>query len=211
MSVDYNNFAKTFSKSREKMKWEEIEYFLSSNEFDWKKILDIWCWNWRLLKNIEENNIKISSYLWLDLSNWLLEEAKKNHPNSNFLELNMLDLDKLEEKFDIIFFIASFHHLQKLDDRLEVLKKVRNLLWENWKIFLTNWNLIWQEKYKNSEINWSENEFWSIDFNIKIWEFYRFYHSFSINELEYLFKKTWFDIIENRIFENWKNLISIIK
>jgi hypothetical protein len=29
MSVDYNNFAKTFSKSRKNMKWEEIDYFLS--------------------------------------------------------------------------------------------------------------------------------------------------------------------------------------
>jgi hypothetical protein len=29
MSVDYNDFAKTFSNSRKKMKWEEIDYFLS--------------------------------------------------------------------------------------------------------------------------------------------------------------------------------------
>jgi hypothetical protein len=28
LQVDYDNFAKTFSKSRENMKWEEIEYFL---------------------------------------------------------------------------------------------------------------------------------------------------------------------------------------
>jgi hypothetical protein len=26
--VDYNNFAKTFSKSRKNMKWLEMEYFL---------------------------------------------------------------------------------------------------------------------------------------------------------------------------------------
>jgi len=29
MSVDYNNFAKTFSTSRKNMKWKEIDYFLS--------------------------------------------------------------------------------------------------------------------------------------------------------------------------------------
>jgi hypothetical protein len=29
MSVDYNNFAKTFSNSRKNMKWEEIDYFVS--------------------------------------------------------------------------------------------------------------------------------------------------------------------------------------
>jgi hypothetical protein len=29
MSVNYNDFAKTFSNSRKNMKWEELEYFLS--------------------------------------------------------------------------------------------------------------------------------------------------------------------------------------
>ena len=28
MSVDYNNFAKTFSSSRKNMKWEEIDFFM---------------------------------------------------------------------------------------------------------------------------------------------------------------------------------------
>jgi len=40
--VDYNNFAKTFSKSRKNMKWLEMEYFLAqlvlSND---TKILDV--------------------------------------------------------------------------------------------------------------------------------------------------------------------------
>jgi len=30
MSVDYNDFAKTFSNSRKNLKWEEIDYFLSN-------------------------------------------------------------------------------------------------------------------------------------------------------------------------------------
>lgn len=248
--VNYDNFAKTFSKSRLNMKWEEIDYFLKKYDLENKSVLDIGCGNGRLLQTIKEKNINIFSYLWLDLSNWLLDEAKKLHPESDFLELNMLDLDKLENedfmyflrkwklsesqdlanaksgrvfefskkilksdnlKFDVIFFIASFHHLQTFEERLLVLEKAKKLLNKDSKIFFTNWNLIWQEKYKNSEITWTENDFWSIDFNIKIWEFDRFYHSFSIKELEQLFKQTWFEIIENRIFDNWKNIISIIK
>jgi len=41
--VNYDNFAVTFSNSRNNMKWEEIEYFLEkySNFIDGKKILDI--------------------------------------------------------------------------------------------------------------------------------------------------------------------------
>jgi hypothetical protein len=30
MTVNYNNFSKTFSQSRKNMKWEEIEYFLET-------------------------------------------------------------------------------------------------------------------------------------------------------------------------------------
>jgi hypothetical protein len=40
----------------------------------------------------------------------------------------MLNLDKIESKYDAIFFIASFHHLQTKEERIEVLKKAKNLL-----------------------------------------------------------------------------------
>jgi hypothetical protein len=79
---------------------------------------------------------------------------------------------------------------------------------------MTNWALNSQlnaEKYKNSIVENSKNEFWSQDYNIKIGKFTRFYHSFSLEELEYLFKQVWFDIIENRLFENGRNWVSIVK
>jgi cyclopropane fatty-acyl-phospholipid synthase-like methyltransferase len=48
--VDYNNFAKTFSKSRKNMKWLEMEYFMEKLDFsDTTKILDIGCGNGRFL------------------------------------------------------------------------------------------------------------------------------------------------------------------
>jgi SAM-dependent methyltransferase len=215
MTVDYNNFAKTFSNSRKNMKWEEIEYFLSF--LDWQKnieILDVWCWNGRFLAFLKEKKINYKKYLWIDLSKWLLEEAKKNHIENDFLELNMLDLDKIWEKFDYIFFIASFHHLDSLENRLKVLKKAKNLLKENWKIFMTNWALnseLNEEKYKNSQIKNSKNTFWGLDYNIKIWKFDRYYHCFSLEELEYLAKKTWLKIKENRLFENNRNFVSIFE
>lgn len=216
MTVDYNDFAKTFSNSRKNMKWEEIEYFLSFLESE-KKIstLDIWCGNWRFLRALKNNNISINKYLWLDLSTWLLKEAKKINPESDFMELNMLDLDKLEwQKFDYIFFIASFHHLEKMEDRISVLKKAKKLLNVNWKIFMTNWSLeseLNKKRYLKSKISDSKNKFWSTDFSIKIWEFTRYYHCFNLSELEYLFKENWFKILENKEFENKKNFVSIIK
>jgi len=58
----------------------------------------------------------------------LLEQAKQIHKKFKFKELNMLDLDKLQTQFNYIFFIASFHHLNSVEDRLKVLKDTYNLL-----------------------------------------------------------------------------------
>jgi len=215
MSVDYNDFAKTFSNSRKKMKWEEIDYFLSFLE--WKKdisILDIWCWNGRFLSHLKDKHIKYTNYLWIDLSDWLLKEASELHPEEWFLHLNMLNIDSVNEKFDYIFFIASFHHLDNINYRKNVLKKASKLLNKDWKIFMTNWSLnseLNKERYNNSIIKNSKNIFWSLDYNIKLWKFYRYYHCFDLTELDFLFKENWFNIIENRLYDTWKNFISIIQ
>jgi len=214
MTVNYNNFAKTFSNSRKNMKWEEIDYFLSF--LTWKEnlnILDMWCGNWRFLWVLKEN-LEYFNYLWVDLSKWLLTEARKLHTENEFLELNMLEISKIKQKFTHIFFIASFHHLNTLKDRKKVLSKAYDLL-ENWgKIFMTNWALdseLNKEKYSKSIMENSENEFWSLDYIIKIGQYNRYYHCFDLSELEYLFNQTWFEIIENREFENKRNFISIIQ
>jgi len=231
--VDYNSFAKTFSDSRKNMKWEEISYFLWFIDGE-KKILDVWCGNGRFLWELKKLWIKENDYLWIDLSKWLLSEAKNNYPWYNFQELNMLDLNKSNSflllggrlGWGAIFFIASFHHLNSIEDRLKVLKDTFNLLESWWIVFMTNWALdseFNKEKYKDSIISpsplkgegargWGfKNDFWSKDYNIKIWKFTRFYHCFSLDELEYLSREVWFEIIENREFDNQKNYILILK
>ncbi len=143
-----------------------------------------------------------------------LDSFINNEVNANNYFNDSESSSEWQSLFDIIFFIASFHHLQTIDERLEVLNQAKDLLKEWWLIFMTNWDLnAWKnkEKYKSSIIKDSENEFWSLDFDIKIGDFSRYYHSFSIQELEYLYKKSWFEIIENRLFDTEKNIISIIK
>jgi len=199
------------------MKWEEIDYFidfLNKKNNNWVSILDVGCWNGRLLVHIENSWIKIDNYLWTDLSVWLIDEAKKLHSNHRFQVLDMVSISEIDKKFDSIFFIASFHHLHTIEQRLEVLKQAKNLLKPDWVIFMTNWTLnseLNSEKYKNSIISNSKNEFGSQDYNIKIGEFTRFYHSFTLEELDFLFKETWFEIVENRLFENGRNWVSIVE
>lgn len=212
--VDYNDFAKTFAKSRKNMKWEEIYYFFNKIwKFEWLNILDIWCWSWRLVSHIKDYFDGNFSYTWIDSSQEMINEAKKEFMDYDFFVQNMKEIS-LEKKYDLVFFIASFHHLKTIEERIEVLKNLKNYLKKDSIIFMTNWSLdseLNSWKYFSSKIPNSQNEFWWIDYNIKIWDFYRYYHSFSIKELDYIFKESWFEILENRSFETQKNFISIIK
>ncbi len=216
--VDYNNFAKTFSKSRKNMKWEEMEYFLEKlNINSSTKILDVGCGNgrflWELIQNFSEK-INNQNYTWVDLSSGLLEEARKDYSDFDFKELNMLDLNTLDNIYTDIFFYASFHHLQKIEDRKTVLKNVYNLLEKWWKIFMTNWALnsdLNKKRYSKAEIEDSQNEFGSVDFNIKLAWNDRYYHCFSLQELKILSQEVWFKIVENRLFENDRNFITILE
>ncbi len=215
MWVDYNNIAKTFSQSRKHMKWEEIGYFIESlTDQQDISILDIWCGNGRLYWALKDSELKIWKYLWIDLSSWLLEEAKKMYPWINFQERDMVNISELDHGWSHIFFIASFHHLETLEDRLSVLGQAYDVLEPGWTIYMTNWALdsdLNKQKYSQSIISDTKNEYWSQDYSIKIWEYIRYYHWFNIAELEYLFKEIWFEIIENREFDTEKNIISIIK
>lgn len=201
------------------MKWPEIDFFIDQIkkwEFSGKNILDIWCGNGRLIDSLLKNNIITGPwhYLWIDLSEWLIWEAQKLHPSFNFIVSDMLDVDKINEKFDMVFMIASFHHLDTTEKRLEFLKKISTILNDWWRIYMTNWNLYSQlnkEKYWKSIIPNSKNSFWNFDFKIKFWEYLRYYHGFDTTELEDLFESTCFKMSENRVFENEKNIISIIK
>ena len=209
----YDSFAKDFSTSRKNMKWWEIDYFLDDISVS-SSLLDIWCGNGRLLESISNRGIELSRYLWLDNSLWLLEEAKKLHPDNDFLLLDMQDIWNLQEQFDAIFFIASFHHLKSIEERENVLLSAYRLLKDGWKIYMTNWALeseMNKEKYAASREEWSENMFGSTDYSIKFWEFYRYYHCFALEELENISQCSGFKVIENRLFENQKNFVTILK
>ncbi len=209
------------------MKWQEIEYFLERLDLTKNtNILDIGCGNGRFLQALKEvfPDILAQNYMWIDLSSWLLEEAKTLHPDfeKQFCGLNMLDIDSplLTREglkgWNNIFFIASFHHLDTLQDREEVLQKAFDLLTEWGKIYMTNWALnspLNYDKYKTSliELPWWKNKWGSLDYNITIWENDRYYHCFSIAELEYLACVSWLKVIENRLFDNQRNIITILQ
>ncbi len=215
MSVDYNNFAKSFAESRKNMKWPELEYFFT---ILWEgSILDLWCGSGRFIESYNEYFWYLpEKYTWVDMSSGLIQEGQARFPDQRFLVWDMLEIDKLlmERAYENIFLIASFHHLDSLEKREKMMQLLYSRLQAGWKIYMTNWALdssVNFEKYMDSRIPDSWNEFESYDYNIKFGDFDRYYHCFHLLELEYLAKKVWFSLMENRLFEWEKNIITILQ
>lgn len=216
--VNYDNIAEGFSKSRKNMKWEEIEYFLEKyeDEINGKTILDIGCGSGRLLEHFIENLDDLDiDYYWIDASSGMIEEAKKNFWFADFFVGDMTTIDTFSKKnIETAFFIASFHHLQTLEERVLTLQNLKKILAPNSYIFLTNWALDSDdniEKYSKNMIPNSQNEWGGRDYSIPFGEYERFYHGFSLWELEHIFTQAGFEIVENRLFDTGKNFISILK
>jgi len=72
----------------------------------------------------------------------MIQEAQKAYPNEKFEVLDMRSISKIQDNFDIIAFVASFHHLSLESDRNAVLREVRSHLKSDGCIYMTNWNLL---------------------------------------------------------------------
>ncbi|MBB1554402.1 class I SAM-dependent methyltransferase [Candidatus Gracilibacteria bacterium] len=210
--VDYNPFAKTFAQSRKNLKWPELDAILEDiTKNNFSKILDIGCGSGRFVENYLAKFGEVpSQYTGVDASKNLILEAKKEFPSTNFVVSTMQEyLAKFgeingEKKIEAIIFLASFHHLENETERMRVLKNAGKILAPNGKIYLTNWNLLGQEKYQKNHIG-------NNDFEIKIGEFIRYYHGFSLQEIEYLAEKSGLSIEKNILFEGERNIFTILQ
>lgn len=205
--MSYDNFARTFSESRRDHPWPEIDSILADIKTrGYMSILDIGCGNGRFLEEVEKQWYIFSSYLGLDSSLGMIEEAQKLHPSFHFDVIDMTWLWDSAIKnvpFDAVLFLASFHHLQTHEERIIVLKNIKKFLAPGGRIYMTNWNLCEQPRYEKSHQ-------WNGDFSIKIGTYSRYYHGFTLDELESLFYETWYQVVENQIFEWGRNILSIV-
>ncbi|MBP9812711.1 class I SAM-dependent methyltransferase [Candidatus Gracilibacteria bacterium] len=207
--VNYDAFAETFSNSRKNHPWPEVDFFLSEMQKSGvKSILDIGCGNGRFIEQAEKQGFSLGTYLGIDSSLGMIEEARKLHGEYRFEVRNMSELGKWGDsemigKYDAILFLASFHHLETREERLQVLRDIKPYLEPHGQISMTNWNLLEQERYTKSHRG-------NGDFDIKIGEYTRYYHGFTTLELETLFRESGYRILENRAFEGGRNIVSII-
>ena len=218
----YNTIAEKYYQSRNKHR-NDWTHILNEIQKYWKKeisILEFWCWWWRCIKYLNENIkwIKIN-YTWIDISKELLKYAQKDNPKNTFICDDIGNYIKkiAQESFDFIVWIACFQHIEQESERLNLMKNFYKALKYWWELIMTNRSFSnrFSKKYKKEiikSITKTIYTFWNHkrnDLSIprKInWEtLYRFYHIFSIKELNLLCKESWFIINELTFLDkNWK-------
>ncbi|MFA4830999.1 MAG: class I SAM-dependent methyltransferase [Patescibacteria group bacterium] len=185
----YNKIAKHFSATR-KFLWDDLKP-LAKYTKNGDKVLDIGCGNGRLYQLFSDLSI---DYVGLDNSEGQIEMARKNYPKAKFIIAEMTALPFDENSFDVIYCIAAFHHLPDEETRLQALAEMKRVLKSGGYILMTNWNL-----YSDSAQKTVKKGKWSQEAGEFMVPWYnsqreilgqRYYHGFTLGELEDLFKKT---------------------
>lgn len=147
----YNKIAKLFSSTRSYL-WHDLTPFLDYIQEN-ERVLDVGCGNGRLLDLLKDIRVQ---YLGVDFSENLIAEAKAKHPGAQFKVLDINELDKLDERFDVVSCVSVLNHFP-LEDQKKIVEKISSVLRPNGYLLLVNWNLwnlfskktIWREFFKN--------------------------------------------------------------
>jgi len=201
---DYDSIAAEFSDSR-RSDWKEFEVFRAYLK-PRLRVLDLGCGNGRLVDFLKEWKV---DYRGIDQSAELVACARKAHSGVHFEVADMAELPALEQRFDRVFMIASFHHLPRKDQE-SVLRWIAAHLAPGGMLLMTNWNLfqwrfwkawlkalLWPRwGFKGLEIPWNHG--------VK-----RYYYAFSEGELRRLLKRTGFRVIEEHKGRNFVTLAAL--
>ncbi len=230
VKADYAVIAPQFSAKRQKF-WDEMRDFAESLG-PGDRVLDLGCGNGRLYDALKEKSI---NYTGVDNSSELLNFAKKRwgeNESRRFLPGDAINLDWWKgEKYDVVFLIATLHHIPSEDLRKKVLENVGKILAKDGFLIMTNWALF-RKKYltlvaKNiilklfgrSDLDFGDAVVpWKSSETGKVMA-ERYVHAFTLRELKRLVKRTGFEVLENFYirkgkkahFWNGWNIVTIVK
>ncbi len=114
------------------------DYF-SHDEFS---VLEIGCGTGRLIGSIKGKN-----RVGIDFSSKMLDQARKNYPDVEFLEMQAEEI-QMDRKFDLIIISDLVGYL---DDVQAVFTCIQQLCHPNTKVLVTYYNYLWEPVLKLSE------------------------------------------------------------
>ena len=195
---DYALIAEEFSETR-KWLWPEFEGFKKYLR-DGQTILDLGCGNGRLYELLKD--LKDLKYVGIDNNKKFVQLAKEKFKSANFLYGNALAIP-YSSKADILFNIASFHHIPSKELRIKCIQEMKRLLTPKSILIITVWNLF-QRRYFSyvlkslfnyfihlGKYDWNDTFIPWGDKKVK-----RYYHAFTKREFKNLFTQNGFEILE---------------
>lgn len=216
---DYNRIADQFSQTRSKPWPEFLEFKKYVKQGD--RILDLGCGNGRLWNFLRDQQI---DYTGLDISEKLIDQAKQRYQSSidnpKFLVGDILKLPLANQEFDLVFCIATLHHIPSQQLRQQVLGEINRVLKPGGLLIMTNWNLC-QKKYWGQHLKYIMRKIFGrskLDFGDLFipWKnsqgeilAQRYCHAFRARELSELVSSAGFEIIDQyyskkEIRTNWQ-------
>lgn len=209
---DYTQIASEFSQTRQRP-WKDFSLFKPYiNPGD--KIADIGCGNGRLYSFLSK--IPNISYTGIDNNETLIKFAQKNYSSTHFLVADLLNLPR-GVKYDILFSIASLHHIPSQELRNKSVREMNQILKKDGTAIITVWNLF-QKRYRKHIFKSLFNfivQLGRCDWNDTFipWgkgEVNRYYHAFTPRELKKLFSANGF-IVEKILYTKKGHIVPFLK
>ena len=150
----YNQFGDQFSATRQRLQ-PGVKKILETIQAD-VSVLDLGCGNGHFLRELNKRGHK-AALLGLDFSLPLLRDAQ-SASGVEFREVDLAKLsvfsDQLNAPWSTVTLFATLHHIPSHEMRLDILKTVRNLLKDDGKFILSNWQFLNSEKLKSRIQPW---------------------------------------------------------
>ncbi len=136
----YNHFQKlapSYSKYKQRFSyyWKDIISYVNYFLTDDASILDVGCGSGDTLACLKGNK-----KTGIDFSPEMIKQAKANHPEIEFLEMDAEDI-QLTEKYDVILLSNTIGYFIDIQEVMQSLKSVCN---PNTRIIITYYNQFWE-------------------------------------------------------------------
>jgi len=214
----YNTEAKKYAETRKKF-WHEEKAILEAitplfESKDKVRVLEFGCGSGRFATLLNQNFPGQFDYVGIDLSDELLSYASQDNPNLTFFQWDITKLVKNfeQESFDLIVWTSSFQHIPTSKERSYLMKSFYRLLDYDGMLLMTNrslsdwfikkhWEIVMKAKIL-SRFKWNSRDL-MVPRTDENWVVYkRFYHFFSLKELENLAIFSWLSLKKNT-FIDW--------
>ena len=194
----YDIIAPLFASTRQYL-WDDLNPFVEYLRPN-LKVLDLGCGTGRLYHLFAKFQDSLD-YVGVDQSDGQLAQSRKEFPNNKYVQAEMTKLPFADASFDMIFCIATFHHLPDEETRKKSLSEMNRILKTGGRIFMTNWNLYSDSVHKTVEKGkWSEQEGefvvpWMNPEGKVLGE--RYYYGFMLEYLQNIFADAGFEVEKN--------------